>query len=204
MNPPKRTSHRAFTLLEVLLSLSITGVVVGLAGRLAVDAVRIRDAIQSRAKSERPIHMALDQFQRDWQNRFRHEIAVTWDTHHRPMIVMHSLCGFADEGIHLPVRPAVVTYRLVQSPVAGEGLQWLRAVEGLSVGDSVRHTRVILKQVQVFDVMLHNRTEWLELEVEPIDPKRISAVRLSIAAGDSVRTKTFLVDTFSERGDDES
>lgn len=201
-NRPSR--HLGFTLLEMLLALSLSGVVIVLAGRLAVHAVMTRQTIETQLNAERPALRALDQFRRDWENRFVEEVAVQWDTHHRPMIVMQSLCGFAGEAIHLPVRPAQVVYRLLPASDGSEGLRWVRTVQDLSDELAVPQTTTILNGIQLLEISLHTGHAWQPISQDSNDEIELAALRLHVLTAEMDLTRTFLMNFFRERDDDES
>jgi len=115
----------AFTLVEVLVALTLTGLVLTLAGRIAVQTITVQntveDALHRRARQD----FVFDRLAVDLRARSADaDLVLRLDANHRPLVEWGALVSSPGSALHTERTPATVRYRLMR--VADDRLTMVR------------------------------------------------------------------------------
>jgi hypothetical protein len=171
---------RAFTLVEVLLALVLTGLLLTVVGQVAVQMVIVEDSIHTAAQTRVRVEYPLRTLRRDLVDMLPGESPVIdLDAHRRPRLQMVARVGEPTDELYTSQIPARITYRLVQSHDPDGSLHWLREVEPFVRGTSRGSARVAT-QVNRVECDLFDGREWQALSARTLAlATRCPAVRIT-------------------------
>ncbi|MCP4589435.1 MAG: prepilin-type N-terminal cleavage/methylation domain-containing protein [bacterium] len=157
---PRRRS--GFTLVEVLLALTLTSVVLTLVGRIAVQTVEIHAQAEDYLRLQARQDILFESIAADLRARpSGGRVTVRLDANHRPLLQWTTLVAESGGSLHLARIPATVVYRLVR-----DGADRLRMV---------REVRSLLRRTAPKTTLTVGR-DLTEVEVERFDGETWSAV----------------------------
>lgn len=175
-----RRGRQAFTLIELLLALSLTGAVFAVIGSTAIQALELERTLAAKAV-KRARHQSIARIMHnDWNARIHGEFTIELDPNRRPRLTMHCLVTQPAAAIHEPQFPAQVTYRLRRESDGKQTLVLQRDVEWL-VPDAAlsRASSVIARNLESVEVSLHDGRHFEALSADnDLPAERIRAVRI--------------------------
>lgn len=194
---PRRTS---FTLIEVLLALSLTALLVAVTGRIAVQAVTTRQSVGNtivRLEREAGLFERLGaDFAAILYVLPSEDPSLMVYGHPRQVLQLSALSPVPslDESLHLVRRPATVRYRLVEDPHTDKELNLVRETIDLT-GQSARPvSETVASQIAGFDVEVLCDDQWTDkYPPRTRRPAPARAVRITCRWSDSEKpvTRTF-------------
>ena len=158
---------RSFTLIEVLLALTLAGTVLTLAAQIAGRTLRSQCAVTDLLEEQARYDFVGDSIAADLGSRMpdgASTLSILLDAHHRPLIQIHCLAAEPGGGLHVSRLPANVQYRLVRTPGPAARLKLKRIVhwQAERLGGQIARTTVC-DDLTAFEVQLHDGREWLAL-----------------------------------------
>lgn len=192
-----RRDRRGFTLIEVLIALSLAGLVVSVAGRVAVQALRTEKRIHELVASHVKTGRVFESIAADMAGRLEGSVKLSLDANHRPMIEIDCLAPYPSQALHVPRLPSTVTYRLVRGHTGNRSLRIKRVVKNLTRPGGQLAETTIARDITEFGVTVFQRGRW-----EPLSAKLAARLRTPeafrvtyrLAGVDKAVSRTFLIE----------
>ena len=206
---PSAIDRSAFTLVEVLLALTLTGIVLTAASRILVGTVRVSRSIHESVDQHRRTDELFGQLARDLDARLLgldHAVAVGLDPNHRPEIKIRCLAAEPGESLHTSYLPAEARYRLVSAGHRSSGLRLERSVDWLvEKPPSVPMVEVISEGIASVETELLYDSQWVPLTSKTgrRQAELLRAFRLSLELVDrpAAVTQTFVLEAPNTTGE---
>ena len=159
------THRSAFTLIELLLALSLAGTVLTLATRIATRSLRTRQVVADGLDAQAQDDFVVDSMAADLAARLPGQsFSVLLDANRRPLIQIRCLAAEPGGDLHTSRLPADVQYRLVRMPGDSLRLRLERVVHWLAKRNGGQITRTTVgRDLAEFEVTLHDGQGWCPL-----------------------------------------
>jgi len=186
---PRIAIGRSFTLIEVLLALTLAGTVLTLAAQIAGQTLRHQRAVADLLEGQARYDFVGDSIAADLGSRIpdrANTLSIPLDAHHRPLIQIHCLAAEPGGSLHVSRLPANVQYRLVRIPGPQARLRLERIVhwQAERPGGQIARTTVC-DDLTAFEVQLHDGREWLALTSRTVRPQETpAAFRIQFRRGE--------------------
>ena len=202
------SAPRAFTLVEVLLALALTGTTLALAARIALNVLKARQAVTGTLDRQRRLDHVADCIAADLDGQLTDiddSVVIRLDANHRPLIEIVGLAAEPGHSLHTSRLPATVTYRLVRAPHEDLRLKLEREVQPLAGRSSVPWSTTVCNDLAGFEVELHDGQQWLPLTartLKQVPEPRGFRIAYHRAEDDTELTRTFVLGSV-KHGDDQ-
>jgi prepilin-type N-terminal cleavage/methylation domain-containing protein len=180
-------NRSAFTLVEVLVALALTGLLLSITGRMAVSALRDRDVVAKRLGAIDAHAAIFDQLARDFKARLPDGVgsdtpaSVAVFALPSPVIRMNVLSPLpqAQTQLHVAQFPIEVRYRLVQKNTGIFDL--VRETLDLTTPGAIPLRRTVARGLSRWDVEILADGEWgSQYPTEAEEPAAIQALYVGI------------------------
>jgi prepilin-type N-terminal cleavage/methylation domain-containing protein len=159
--------RRAFTLVEMLLALSLTALVAAVTGRIAVQTLTNQTDVERRAHERDREAIVLEQLEEDFEGLLvglpgeAAPLAVFGMP--RPVLQLSTLAVIPNPGaaLHGVRRPAMVRYRLVEGHDDPQELNLVRELIDRTSVSAVPLRETIAARVADFGVEVLNKGQWV-------------------------------------------
>lgn len=192
-----RGSSPGFTLLEVLLALTLSALVITLTGGIAVQTLRTERRVGEILTAQAKTGHIVASIAADLANRVSRPVKLTMDANHRPAIEMTSLAAYPGDSLHLPRLPSTVTYRLVRNHGNAEGIRLQRVVRDLTRSSPPPVITTVADDLAAFEVAVIERGPWQPLTATVAarlhEPRGLRIMYQFIGTNQEI-TKTLLIE----------
>lgn len=194
-----RPDRSAFTLLELLLAVALSGTVLTLTARIALDALQTRRIITETVDQHQRLDFVTDSIAADLEARLtdaEQPLVIGLDANHRPRIELVCLAAEPGGALHTSLVPAAVTYRLVRVPHETLRLKLQREVQPLAGRSAGPQVTTVCDDLADFEVTLHYGSGWLPLNARTGQRKETPAawrVHYRRLGDRNVETRTFVI-----------
>jgi prepilin-type N-terminal cleavage/methylation domain-containing protein len=184
-----------FTLVELLLALTLAGLVLTVAARIVVQTLRIERRVEQIRSEQMQRSFPLDRLDADLDARIagNERISIRLDANHRPRLEMFCLAAEAGDEVHAPRVPARVVYRLARTPGNADDLRWIRETHPL-VRPSRSSDATIARGLTGLEVALFDGDRWRELAAtsrRSADEPRAIRITLRWRGRDTPASRTY-------------
>ena len=189
--------RHGFTLIEVLLALTLGAVVVAAAGRSAILTLQTERTVQTAITRRVRTDHVFAAITTDLDARIDATVTFALDANHRPTIEMFALAPYAGSSVRRPRLPSTIVYGLTRSATNSETLRFERRLRDDTHTDARPITTTIADDLVSFDVSVLDRDQWepltAELAARLKDPKAFR-VACRFAESDGPISRTFLIE----------
>lgn len=175
-----KRNRGSFTLVEVLLALTLTAAVMTLVARIAVQAQRLSSTVDQQIRDRHRRAYWLAQIDRDMKGAIDAEdsISAELDAHGRPSIRILTLASDMDSADSAVLEPTEVTYRILRQE---NTYRMVRESRSMLRGQSVISEETVACGVTSIDVELWIDAAWYELsEFNEKRQPEPEAIRVSV------------------------
>lgn len=175
------TTRPAFTLLEVLLALVLTGLLLAATSRVASTSLALRDHVHGRGAAIDRAAYVMDTLADDVAFLLHQGSGTTEAVHARSShleLTVLAVPGHDHAALHVPRVPSVVTYRVLAPMIDGQRPRLIRTVLDMTRAGAKPHREVLCYDIRALEVLVAVNEQWITpAAVEEGSP--IAAVRVT-------------------------